>query len=438
MEIAAPVRAALVLALLVVSGCGEPPPAPAAFPDPVPYDAAEAEAYARRRDELRSVLMGSGRELEPVLPDALDAPPETPEAAWALVTDPATPLPVRMRAARVAADVLPVSWLARVVAARRLLRSERELHQWGRRASPTGALFLDEPREWERVKGLLRDTPDGERARELFGHVWELPRAPQGFLPITWAERCAAPWPLQVEECLEELLRAWAPPTHGIGGERATDAEVAAWLDAVLALPLEDDDDAWLLGDLTMRYTDAPDVRVLARVHAIARDTRFSASAGWIVETTVYHLAGWDDPDARGVAQVLLLDLWESDHAQDQKQRAAYALRRVADAGQGRRRLGADPGDRWPATAVLAASRLGLDPAQGDPWTRAYCYLFSACEAHPLAPFLPTRHEDPDTAEEWIERFRDWFDDEEDALEAAAAREADSLANARRRLAAAR
>jgi hypothetical protein len=430
------IPARVVVVLLLLAACGETaPPSPDVAigeGEPIPYDPEEAAALAARSDELRAVRMGdSGGQLRRVIPERLDVELQTPEEAWAYLTDPATPLPQRARAAHEAGKILPYTWVTRVAAARKLLQREKALHQWGRRASPTGALFPDEPRQWHRVKRVLRDTPDSERDRDILGHTWTLPREPQGFLPITWAERCEGPWPLQIEECLEELFRAWVPQPH-VGTHRAASEEVEAWLDAVLQIPVEDEQDLWFFYQTTMHWPDTPDIRVFARLRELVLDRRFDDSVGRLLESAAGYVVRWEDRDAGLVGQAIVLDLWNSDLPPKRKQQTGYALRDLRGGSRGR--LPAEPGRIWPATLMLEASRRGLDADEGDPWSRAYCYLFSVCETHPEPPFRPSRHEDPVDAEHYIEVFRVWFDENEAELERWAATETDEIERARQRL----
>jgi hypothetical protein len=47
-----------------------------------------------------------------------------------------------------------------------------------------------------------------------------------------------------------------------------------------------------------------------------------------------------------------------------------------------------------PRECILAALRLSQNPKFGDPWTRLYCYGFSACEAMDHPPFVVDRRMD--------------------------------------------
>ncbi len=398
-----------------------------------PRDPAEQAAYAARQLEMRAFMYGRSQgPAQRQIPERLATLLETPKEYWAFLVDPLTTLPERKRAAIDAGKVLPLSWLPRVAALRQQLKAEATLHQWGRRRSPMNAVFIEEPATWDRVKTVLRDLPDAERRRSIAGHEWTVPTEPQGFSPVTWEERCAAPWPIQVDDCLTDLFRSWQPNLRARGSSRATPEQVDAWVDAVLALPMENVEDAHFVHQLAVQRVDVASIRALARFHAAVLDSRFEEAAGWFAEHTVNSARGSKDRDAGLMGQVILLDLWASEVPQKQKHASAYSIRSLALATRGPFAGTAD--HVWPASVLLDASRRGLDPAEGDAWSRLYCYLFSAAEAHPDPPFEVDRHADPDTAETWIEQYRVWFEAHEAALVVSAAAEAPELDRVRKRL----
>ncbi len=115
----------------------------------------------------------------------------------------------------------------------------------------------------------------------------------------------------------------------------------------------------------------------------------------------------WTDPRSWALGAAGLADILRGSPHTEARQTAAYSARSLREAF-------ADGGTRprqLPAAVILEMSRLALDPAAGDEWTRLYVYVFGVIKALDDPPFPAERGMDPrspDVAKR-LGDFSAWF-----------------------------
>jgi hypothetical protein len=315
----------------------------APVPRPGRVETMDCDSYAWSPNHLRADSSEGSRPAGPASRDA--APADTslrvdearvaaalrsPEALWAFVTAPETRWPDRMAAAWRAfpaekrmlpgvartlgesgLDVygeaappqrflLPASFLPRLVAARRELKRENAIHNWGlRRVLPPGS----------RAGSIGQPFPyRGERRRIVLGHVWMVPDSATANEPRSFQERRFGPWPSQVEGALDLL--------HGGLRDSARPDEYYA---AVLNLPCDSAADAWSFVEETWTYASNARAVTPALVGVwrnIALNPAWPSVHGY-VSHVLYSIGITRTDEAFWMGQALMADMAESRRDED-------------------------------------------------------------------------------------------------------------------------
>jgi len=357
------------------------------------------------------------------------------EFSWPVLTDPATPFRERVLAARLGAHAFPFDDVPRLMQTLGALRAEERLHAWGLRPNPSGALLPEVDASWAEVVSRLHAWSEPERSRTILGHVWRAPERVTAWAPrpndlVEWE---AAPWPLQVEFVLEDLLYGSAPKMGASECQGREQCE--AWLDSALRLPCTTDDEATLFVQAARAVSHHVTERVLARYRTLVIDARYPRSASRILQRLgeISRLALCAAPETEAEFQVLLLDALRGPLPEEVKRLGAYETSHLREGWEGPKRPQS-------ATLVLELSRRGLDPPDGSApgWHALYVYLLSACAALDAPPFVPDAgmggEMRPENASTWIAKYRTWFDAHRAELERAAELERPALEAARARL----
>jgi hypothetical protein len=157
----------------------------------------------------------------------------SPEALWEFLTSPETDAAERRVAASKAEQIIPVDWLPKLLRARRELREERALHNFG---------LADYPfKDWSPFGGLKtpRDRIGTETTRMILGHPFVVPEKWIEYPPTEEGVKRA--WPAQVLAAMETLYSNLIQ--HGDPKE----------IDAIaLKLPCADYETAHQIVDLTL------------------------------------------------------------------------------------------------------------------------------------------------------------------------------------------
>ncbi len=342
---------------------------------------------------------------------------KSPKGLWKFLTSPETPYTERRAAALQGRKVFPVEWLPKLMAALGELRREAGVHYWGLKAHP-----LDNRILLSRERRFLKSFPADRRQRLVLGHKWTVPAKAADY-PLTWDEQAKAPWPWGIRQTLEDLL-VWTRP-HWRDKEKAK-----RWLAAAMQMPCSTDDEAVLFVEATDCASHFKTLEVLARWHRIALDPKFPRAAtrvGWEIGEAVRL---WDDPRSQTAGQVIVTDILKHSTRKEAKHRATYGLRQFREVWRNGRELRRPE----PATAILTASRMALEPKNGDQWTRLYVYVFSVCEALDVSPVKLDRHMDPKSPEvaKALAKFEAWLKANEKRLKRAAEKERPELDKVRK------
>ena len=316
---------------------------------------------------------------------ALSSALESPAALWDFLTSPTTPYLDRRAAAVQAQDVFPVSFLPKLMAALGELREEETKDHWGLRSHPISAIAWD----------ARRFRPPASHERTVLGHRWVTPEAMSDY-PLTPEEEAKAPWPWQIHRALDDLLSVLR--RH---------ANRREWLDAALTMPCSTDQEAALFVEATQGQWSS--TAVLGAWRNIALHPNFPTAAVLVTN---------DLGRASHAGHVILLDMLRENPHRDARHRAAWEVFRLRERSQ-----------PLPATAVLLLSRMALDTASGDPWTRLYVYAFSAARTLDQPPIDPNQRLDPNSPRvlELLAEFDKWFQANRQNLEHLAAQESKKL-----------
>ena len=243
---------ALVLLLPCLTAMAEDEkPAPAllklALPEGrqlAPEQRKAAEACMRKRLQLAldndALSLNNPWRLAKILDEykseALTTALADPDQLWAYVTAPDTPWKDRHAAAMKGGRVFPVGRLPNLLAARRALRREQEIHGWGMTQHPLSCAPMWWPRNRASMKALKFDP-----VRDVLGHKWKVSRNLYEY-PLTDAELVDAPWPWHVEHALNSLLGSAAPSHRGNSDETwdAFGKRCHRWYEQCMKLPIND------------------------------------------------------------------------------------------------------------------------------------------------------------------------------------------------------
>jgi hypothetical protein len=372
-----------------------------------PGDSSWRERYARAQRETRP-------DLEKYSSAALTGALTSPESLWEFLVAPETPYPDRLAAALQGANVLPCEFLPRLMSARGELRAEERAHAFGLWPHPMSAA--------PRIAGVSASSKSAS-ARTILGHKWPVPAQLSDY-PLTWQEECAATWPWQVEQALDQLFNRLAYRARGDGG--------AGWHAAALTMPWGTDEEALRFVEATSAVLPHETLPVLSRWRSIALHAAMPESASRVAGELGEFQRLWNDARSGELAELLALDILRSSPHERARKEAAYSI-----ASMGKTVLAERAGKDlrpWPGAAKLAPiadslflelGRMGLDAREGDEWSRLYAYVFSLCECLESPPIAVERRMDPSSAEvkRSLDTFAQWFRAREAGFEAGSAKE---------------
>lgn len=367
-----------------------------------------------------------------------------PDALWSLLTDPASSFSDRAAAARQCGDIFPLSWVPRVMATLRALRSEEREHAWGLRANPQNPLSREHEAWVVAAHRRLHAYADLERNRTVLGYQWRAPVKITAWYPRPndLDETEDAPWPLQVQLALEILI-SYSSPKMGVSCPPEAVARCENWLDAVLRIPCGTDDDAQLFVEAATAVSHHVTEPILARYRTLIIERRFKKSARKAFHhlNDIQRLSMCAAPETQAAIKVIFLDALRDPIDSETCDHAAFTA-------PGTRTMGPaephQPKPRRPVSPslILELSLLALEPfpatssrpVTADTVSRLSVYVGSACEAMDDPPFRVDRHMSPKDADRLMAQYRSWFEAHRPLLEAAAAVEAPQLDRARERL----
>jgi len=193
------------------------------------------------------------------------------------------------------------------------------------------------------------------------------------------------------------------------------------WLDVALTMPCETDAQANRFVVATTLASQLKTTAVMKRWRELAGDSRMPITQACIARSLGEAVRLWDDDRAEWLGQLVGLALLEHGRP-DAKLNAAWGLPHM------RKRFtanGKEIARPVPASCVLAAARLALDPSTGDDWTRLYSFAFPVCSTVDDPPFQPDPRMDPRSplVAQRLRQFSEWFIRAEPDLQAQAARE---------------
>ena len=381
---------------------------------------------------------------------------KTPDSFWEFVTSPEPPYMERMAAVRrmqtrdfnaQAQQIYPVERLPQLMAAiGELNRARRQFEpgkEWGLKPHPLSSRsqFLDESTK----------SPVAGTEFILVGHAWSVPAQSSDY-PITFEEESRAPWPWQLNQLLNELLRAIQPYASAVAPEAGlpfepsmvvlepTEAEINGWRASIerarayhraaLQMPVKSDEEAVLFVEATAETNHRP-LEVIARWRRLALDARFAESATRIARTVGSGQGVWADARSRAVAQAITIDILSRSPHLKARQEAAMSLRELRQEQERRREKIALP---VPYATVLVASQQALDARNGDEWTRLYCYVRGVCQIVDNPPFdSQSINVTPESAEihRRLEVFERWFAQNKEQFQIQARADAQEIEAAR-------
>ncbi len=421
-DIACVAVAAALLCQGTVSGEGQPRGS-SLSPD---EKSARCRTVNKQRGEplaLRDLLKVESPTVEQLIGD--------PEALFAFIIDPRTPL-LERHVAAVRAELPSTPWIGRTLSALRELEDEEEIHDWGlRKINCTNAYFRKLVDRKLRVAKTVREMAPTERVRHVLGEEWVLGDELSRFWPATRQELAEAPWPLQVKTALTRLLRSSSPKaSDSSSAEKKAAAD--RWFRTWLNLPMQSDRQArefvrWTLNE---RYKNAS---VIARYQEILKEPEFEGAAmGIAMGLGRQLLEFWNHPRRQHVGQVLIIDTLRSEQSPKVKAYVAAAVDEL-------REWPDYPSDdtrplREPRSSVLEISRQALREENGKAWDRLYMYVMrGTLKAMDDPPFQwdPSDVELED-APEFLRRYRQWLETDGPALVTLAEAETQDLDEARR------
>jgi hypothetical protein len=342
---------------------------------------------------------------------------QSADALWAFVTAPEKSYHERRAAAYQAKGVVPVAWLPKIWAAIGELRREEQVHGFGLKPHPISSIVWMPPR------------PPAQGPRQIFGHSWTVPAEPLDY-PLTPKEREEAPWPWQVKEALRDLNAGLFPSTYAPLERDKADA----YLTAVLTMPCGTDEEAQWFVAAVQGSSHYKTPAIMAALRNIATNPRHPIAAVHVGTSYADATRLWNDPRSWAVGAAGLVDILRTTTNREARQTAAYSVRSLREGFATNGRAMPRP---LPATVVLEMSRLALDPAAGDEWTRLYVYVFGVIKALDDPPFAAERGMDPGSPDvsRRLRDFAGWFDTHRRDLEQLAAAQKPAIDNAHAMLA---
>ena len=327
---------------------------------------------------------------------------ESPAHLVAYVTVPQTPYLERLAAVVQGARFVPVEQMPTVLEDLDELRAEEAIHNWGLLPNPHAA-------RPQRVRTSAAPDP----RRTVLGRPWTLPPQPTPF-PLTWEQESRAPWPWQVEQALDAMVNAMVPTYGNIVAEQR-------WLDVALTMPCDTDAQANRFVVATTLASRLKTPAVMKRWLELAGNSQMPVTQACIARSLGEAVRLWDDDRAEWLGQLVGLALLEHGSS-DAKLNAAWGMPHM------RKRFtksGTEIERPVPASCVLAAARLALDPSTGDEWTRLYSFAFPVCSTVDGPPFKADPRMDPRSplVAQRLRQFSEWFNRAEPDLQAQAARE---------------
>jgi len=374
-----------------------------------------AERLQRMRLAEANPIPGS-TQLQAVRSDRITRALRSPDDLWAFVTS-AEPMYLERRAAAYQAKgLVPVTWLPKIWRAIGELRREQASSEFLLKSHPISATVY------------MPQGPRREGPRSILGHTWTPPAQPIDY-PLTPRERERAPWPWQVQQALNDLTGGLVPSTYSPLEREKADAYLAA----VLTMPCATDEEATWLISAVQSSSHHKTPAIMATLLNIALNPRLPLAAVQVGTTYADATRLWNDPRAWDLGAAGLLEILRNSPHIEGRRTAAYSAKslreRFADGRTTSRPL--------PAAVLLEMSRLALDPAAGNEWTRLYVYALSVVEALDEKPFLPQRGMDPASpdVQRRLKDFAAWFAEHRRELDALAAAQHPAIDAAQRILA---
>jgi hypothetical protein len=358
----------------------------------------------------------SSMELQAVRSDRLTRALRSPDDLWAFVTLPEPMYLERRAAAYQAKGLVPVTWLPKIWRAIGELRREQAASEFGLKSHPMSATVY------------MPQRPRREGPRQILGHPWVPPAQPLDY-PLTPKERERAPWPWQVQEALSDLTGVLVPSTYAPLEREKADAYLAA----VLTMPCSTDEEATWLISAVQGSSHYKTPAIMATLLNIALNPRLPLAAVQVGTTYADATRMWNDPRSWDLGATGLLEILRNSPHPEGRRSAAYGAKSLREAFAS----GRTTSRPVPAAVILELSRLALDPAAGDEWTRLYVYAFSVVEALDEKPFPPDRRMDPASpdVQRRLKDFAGWLADHQRDLATLAAAQQPAIDAAARLLA---
>lgn len=355
-------------------------------------------------------------ELQAVRSDRVTRALRSPDDLWAFVTSPEPTYLERRAAAYQAKGLVPVAWLPKIWRAIGELRREGAADDFGLKPHPLSSIVY------------MPRGPRPEGPRQILGHAWTPPAQPLDY-PLTPKEREGAPWPWQVQEALRDLNASLLPSTYAPLEREKADAYLAA----VLTMPCATDEEATWLISAVQGSSHYKTPAIMATLRNIALNPRLPLAAVQVGTTYADATRLWDDPRSWDIGAAGLLEILRNSPHTEGRRNTAYSARSLRE----RFADGRTTSRPVPAAVILEMSRLALDPAAGDEWTRLYVYAFSVIEALDEKPFVVNRgmHPASPDVQRRLKDFAAWLAEHQRDLSALAAAQQPAIDAAGRLLA---
>ena len=295
---------------------------------------------------------------------ALEEALKGPERLLSFIAEPGTSYKERRAATLRGAAVVPPEFVPRLMKMIGELRDEQRLHQWAIEPHPHDATpFLRRPN--------INVTP---RKRSVLGHEWTVPEQSQPY-PTSFDQESAAPWPWQVQQCLDDLLIWMASRGRETGGPGFGDR----WMEACLTMPASSDREALLVVEATLggSWMHHKSIAVMQRYLAVALDPQLPQAAAVLASRLGEECWLWQDPAARDIGDVVTAAIIERSPHPEARARAAYGIRHLTENA---------PAE--PVLSVFAACERATKD-EIDPWDRLYVFAISAASGLREPP-IPT------------------------------------------------
>ncbi len=369
------------------------------------------EEWQQRSKEAGRKMRLPRTDLATVNTPGVDRSLHDPEFMWSFLTSPSTPYVERMAVADRAP--FPPEFLARLASARALLSKEQRLHFWGLKDQPGNMAYIS-----REGLGKLRMSTIKDRSRNILGHIWIVPMWDSDY-PFGEEEESAAPWPWQVQKAMDSVL---------VGALRATQDEGyrKRWIEECLRLPWSTEEEAAEVINAVCIYAPRRSPAILGRLMDIAKNPDTPKAALTAAIDASRSVGG-------PLKHAIIADLIRLSPHRGVAEQLAFGMRNLRKPWGDERELPLQP---EPATAILAASELALDPLRDKvwgEWSKYAGFACNVCDAADDPPFKPDDRLDPKSplVDQRLKLFRKWFKANRARLSAASEKEQPALDAAR-------